>query len=46
MASFDCPAGEEVSFKIAAAGGGDDATSLRFFQDYNPCPIGLFITTS
>ena len=44
IASFDCPAGEEVSFKIAVPEGGN--TALRFFQDYNPCPIGLFITTS
>lgn len=44
VASFDCPSGEEYSVKVAVAEGGD--TSLRFFQDYNPCPIGLFITTS
>ena len=44
IASFNCPAGEEVSIKIGVPEGGD--TSLRFFEDYNPCPIGLFITTS
>ncbi len=44
VSSFDCPAGEQVSFLVADAEGSD--TSLRFFQDYNPCPIGLFITTS
>ncbi|RYP05027.1 hypothetical protein DL765_009966 [Monosporascus sp. GIB2] len=44
IASFDCPAGERVSIEMANVAGGD--TSLRFFQDYNPCPIGLFMTTS
>ncbi|RYP79683.1 hypothetical protein DL769_002823 [Monosporascus sp. CRB-8-3] len=44
IASFDRPAGERVSIEMANAADGD--TSLRFFQDYNPCPIGLFMTTS
>ncbi|RYP31940.1 hypothetical protein DL767_005481 [Monosporascus sp. MG133] len=44
IASFDCPAGERVSIEMANVADGD--TSLRFFQDYNPCPIGLFMTTS
>ncbi|RYO85252.1 hypothetical protein DL766_000104 [Monosporascus sp. MC13-8B] len=44
IASFNCPAGERVSIEMANIAGGD--TSLRFFQDYNPCPIGLFMTTS
>ncbi|KAI1870290.1 uncharacterized protein JN550_005218 [Neoarthrinium moseri] len=44
ISSFACPAGGALSVKIADGSSGD--TSLRFFQDYNPCPIGLFITTS
>ncbi|RYP71125.1 hypothetical protein DL771_005059 [Monosporascus sp. 5C6A] len=44
IASFDCPAGERVSIEMANVADGD--TSLRFFQDYNPCPIGLFMTAS
>ncbi|RYP44469.1 hypothetical protein DL768_009068 [Monosporascus sp. mg162] len=44
IASFDCPAGERASIEMANAA--DEDTSLRFFQDYNPCPIGLFMTTS
>lgn len=40
IATFDCPAGETVGYEISASGD----TSLRFFQDYNPSPIGLYIT--
>ncbi|KAI3318063.1 ubiquitin 3 binding protein But2 C-terminal domain-containing protein [Xylariaceae sp. AK1471] len=43
--SFACPAGERISFEMSAAAG-DDSTDLRFFQDWNPCPIGMFITVS
>jgi hypothetical protein len=41
IATFACPAGTTVSFEVK--GSGD--TSLVFFQDYNPSPIGLYITT-
>ena len=41
IATFPCPAGTAVSFEIKAAGD----TSLIYFQDYNPSPIGLYITT-
>lgn len=40
IATFDCPAGQTVSYEISAAGD----TSLKYFQDYNPSPIGLYIT--
>ena len=40
IASFACPAGKSVSFELSSLGG----TSLTFFEDFNPCPIGLFIT--
>lgn len=43
ITSFECPAGEAVAFKLSTAG---SDTSFRYFQDYNPCPIGLFITAS
>lgn len=43
IASMPCPAGSLV-IEMANAPGGD--TDLNFFQDYNPCPIGLFVTTS
>jgi hypothetical protein len=39
-ATFPCPAGQTVSYELSAASG----TSLTFFQDYNPSPIGLYIT--
>jgi len=39
--TFSCPAGETVSFELIAKSG----TSLTYFQDYNPSPIGLYITT-
>jgi len=41
IATFPCPAGEAVSFEAKASGD----TSLRYFQDYNPSPIGVYITT-
>ncbi|POR32842.1 Uncharacterized protein TPAR_06956 [Tolypocladium paradoxum] len=40
IATFDCPAGQRVGFEIMAAGN----TFLKFFQDFNQAPIGLFIT--
>ncbi|KAI0973671.1 ubiquitin 3 binding protein But2 C-terminal domain-containing protein [Xylaria arbuscula] len=45
LSSFACPAGQSIAFKISAAQG-DSSTNLRYFQDYNPCPIGLYITAS
>ncbi|RFU77835.1 gpi anchored cell wall [Trichoderma arundinaceum] len=42
ISTFDCPAGQAIAFKISAANGG--GTSFRYFQDYNPAPIGLYIT--
>lgn len=44
ISSFECPSGSTIAFEMADVSGGD--TSLWFFQDYNPCPLGLFITTS
>ncbi|KAH8690284.1 ubiquitin 3 binding protein But2 C-terminal domain-containing protein [Talaromyces proteolyticus] len=41
IASFTCPAGERIGFEIENAG----STNLTFFQDFNPSPIGLYITT-
>lgn len=43
IASLPCPSGP-LAIEVANVPGGD--TSLNFFQDYNPCPIGLFVTTS
>ncbi|KAI0912794.1 ubiquitin 3 binding protein But2 C-terminal domain-containing protein [Ustulina deusta] len=45
VASFACLAGRAVAFAMGAARG-DASTALRYFQDYNPCPIGLFIAVS
>ncbi|KAH6609020.1 hypothetical protein Trco_002366 [Trichoderma cornu-damae] len=42
ISTFDCPAGQTIAFEISAANGG--GTSFRYFQDYNPAPIGLYIT--
>ncbi|KAI0474961.1 ubiquitin 3 binding protein But2 [Xylariaceae sp. FL0804] len=45
LESFACPVGGgTVAVEMSNAAGAD--TSFRFFEDYNPCPIGLFITTS
>jgi hypothetical protein len=40
VATFACPAGERIGYEMAAEG----STSFRYFQDYNPSPIGLYIT--
>ena len=40
IASFPCPAGQTVSYEVKAVGD----TYLRDFQDYNPSPIGVYIT--
>ncbi|KAL7808568.1 ubiquitin 3 binding protein But2 C-terminal domain-containing protein [Trichoderma aethiopicum] len=42
VSTFDCPAGEVVAFGISAAEGGGG--EVRWFEDYNPAPIGLYIT--
>lgn len=41
ISTFSCPAGQTVSYELSAVSG----TSLDYFQDWNPSPIGLFITT-
>lgn len=41
IVTFPCPAGTIVSFEMKAVGD----TCLTYFQDYNPSPIGLYITT-
>ncbi|KAJ9308108.1 hypothetical protein DTO217A2_2349 [Paecilomyces variotii] len=41
ISTFTCPAGQTVSYEISNAG----STDLNYFQDYNPSPIGLYITT-
>jgi hypothetical protein len=38
--SFECPAGETVTFEMSAVGD----TYLYYFQDWNPSPLGLYIT--
>lgn len=41
IATFACPAGTAIAFELKAVGN----TALTYFQDYNPSPIGLYITT-
>jgi len=38
--SFSCPAGEAIAFEVKNSG----STDLKFLQDFNPSPLGLFIT--
>jgi len=38
--SFACPAGEAISYELSAVGD----TYLYFFQDWNPSPLGLYVT--
>ncbi|KAE8149276.1 ubiquitin 3 binding protein But2 C-terminal domain-containing protein [Aspergillus avenaceus] len=40
VSTFACPAGEAVSYEMKNAG----STELDFFEDYNPSPLGLYIT--
>jgi hypothetical protein len=40
VSTFSCPAGQTVAFEMKNAG----STDLEFFEDFNPSPIGLFIT--
>ncbi|EME49621.1 hypothetical protein DOTSEDRAFT_20053 [Dothistroma septosporum NZE10] len=39
IANVDCPAGERIGIWLKPVGN----SKLNFFQDYNPCPIGLYI---
>ncbi|KAI1120139.1 hypothetical protein F5Y10DRAFT_273364 [Nemania abortiva] len=42
VAALPCPAGQSVAFEMSSgAANGGNSTDLRYFQDYNPCPIGL-----
>jgi hypothetical protein len=40
ITTFACPAGETVAYEAKAVGD----TNLYYFQDWNPSPIGLYIT--
>lgn len=40
ISSFDCPAGSRIGFEASGTNGLD----LDYFQDYNPSPIGMYIT--
>ncbi|KAE8382665.1 ubiquitin 3 binding protein But2 C-terminal domain-containing protein [Aspergillus bertholletiae] len=40
ISTFSCPAGQNVAFEMKNAG----TTNLEFFEDFNPPPLGLFIT--
>lgn len=40
VASNACPAGQTISIELKATG----SLALDYFQDYNPSPIGLYVT--
>ncbi|KAJ6095582.1 hypothetical protein N7486_006328 [Penicillium sp. IBT 16267x] len=40
VSTFSCPAGETIAFEMSEAG----TTDLYWFNDWNPSPLGLFIT--
>ncbi|KAJ0421578.1 ubiquitin 3 binding protein But2 C-terminal domain-containing protein [Aspergillus carlsbadensis] len=40
ISTFECPAGQTVGYEITNSG----STSFEFFEDYNPSPLGLYIT--
>ena len=40
IASGSCAAGERISYEVTATGSLD----LNYFQDYNPSPIGFYVT--
>ncbi|KAG6325154.1 hypothetical protein E4U22_004336 [Claviceps purpurea] len=39
IASFPCSVNQTLTFELLSSGN----TNLRYFQDYNPAPIGLYI---
>jgi Cobalamin biosynthesis protein CobN and related Mg-chelatases len=41
LSTFACPSGETIAYEMKNAG----STKLDFFEDWNPSPLGLFITT-
>ncbi|KAJ5960187.1 uncharacterized protein N7479_007337 [Penicillium vulpinum] len=41
VSTFSCPAGQAVAYQMKNAG----STNLNFFEDWNPSPLGLYITT-
>ncbi|KAJ5128891.1 hypothetical protein N7526_007057 [Penicillium atrosanguineum] len=41
LSTFACPSGEAIAYEMKNAG----STNLNFFEDWNPSPLGLFITT-
>ncbi|KAI2694938.1 hypothetical protein CBS147332_9487 [Penicillium roqueforti] len=41
ISTFACPGGQTVAFEMKNSG----STDLNFFEDYNPSPLGLYITT-
>lgn len=41
LSTFACPSGETIAYEMKNAG----STELDFFEDWNPSPLGLFITT-
>jgi hypothetical protein len=41
VSTFRCPSGQTVSYEVSSVSG----TSLEYFQDYNPSPIGLYVTS-
>ncbi|KAJ5716946.1 hypothetical protein N7488_002592 [Penicillium malachiteum] len=40
VSTFSCPAGETVAYEMSEAG----TTDLYWFNDWNPSPLGIFIT--
>lgn len=40
IATASCMAGESVTFELKGVGD----TNLDYFQDYNPAPMGLYVT--
>ncbi|KAJ5891565.1 GPI anchored cell wall protein [Penicillium subrubescens] len=40
ISTFSCPAGQAIAFEMKSAG----STDFEFFEDWNPSPLGLFVT--
>lgn len=40
ITSASCPAGQRIGVKVSATG----SLNLNYFQDYNPSPIGFYVT--
>ncbi|KAK5126581.1 hypothetical protein LTR85_009515 [Meristemomyces frigidus] len=42
VSTYPCAAGQKIAFMMSST----DGSEMEYFQDFNPCPIGLYITVA